>query len=61
MCCKNPNLENTMSDINKNTLKELAIMTALHGPNAALNWFIWSRIAIIVLIICAIAGCFSNG
>ena len=50
-----------MTDTTKNTLKELAIITALAGPKAAWNWFIISRIAVVIFTICAIAGCFSKG
>ena len=50
-----------MTDTTKNTLKELALVTALGGPKAAWNWFIISRIAVVIFTICAIAGCFSKG
>ena len=50
-----------MHDTTKQTLKELAIITAIAGPNAAWNWFIISRIAVVIFTICAIAGCFSKG
>ncbi len=57
----NERKERTMTDTTKNTIKELALVTALGGPKAALNWFIISRIAVVIFTICAIAGCFSKG
>ena len=50
-----------MTDMTKNTLKELALVTALGGPKTAWNWFIISRIGVVIFVICAIAGCFSKG
>ena len=50
-----------MTDTTKNTLKEMALVTAIAGPNAAINWFIISRIAVLIFFLCAIGGCFAKG
>ena len=49
-----------MSDLNKDTIKELLIAAAVGGTDFAVNWFIITRAILIILVLCMIGGCFSK-